>query len=133
MNILPTFIHKLTVLFPPFRNIVAKHLQNNPNITLESMNSSLFLDFIGSLCHLPEHTLTFVIDALDECGNAQSCPRLLKDLINAATQAPWLKIIITSRTEVDIQQFFDTLPWSLYFPYDLATDQNSNADLQVFA
>ena len=133
INILPTFIHKLAVLFPPFRNIVAKHLRNDPNITLESMNSSLFLDFISSLCHLPEHTLAFVIDALDECGNAQSRPHLLKDLINAAAQAPWLKIIITSRTEVNIQQFFDTLPWLSYFPYDLATDQNSNADLRVFA
>ena len=122
INILPTFIHKLTILFPPFQTIVAKHLCNNPNLTPESMKGSLFLDFIRSLpCH-PEHTLVFVIDTLDKCGDAQSRPCLLKVLINAAAQAPWLKIIVTSRTEVDIQHFFDTLNQSSYIPYDLATD-----------
>ena len=133
INILPTFIHKLAMLFPPFRTIVAKHLRDDPNLTPESMKSSLFLDFIRSLPRHPENTLVFVIDALDECGDAQNRPRLLKVLINAAAQAPWLKIIITSRTEVDIQQFFDTLPQSSYFPYDLATDQDASSDLRVFA
>ena len=70
MNILLTFIHKLALIFPPFRTIVAKHLHNDPNLTLELMKGSLFLDFIHSLPHHPEHTLVFVIDALDECGNA---------------------------------------------------------------
>ena len=97
------------------------------------MKSSLFLDFIHSLPHHPEHTLTFVIDTLDECGNAQSCPHLLKVLTNAAAQALWLKIIITSRTEVDIQHFFDTLTQLSYLSYDLATDQDASADLQAFA
>ena len=46
MNILLTFIHKLAILFPPFRTIVANHLRNNPNLTLQSMKGSLFLDFI---------------------------------------------------------------------------------------
>ena len=132
-NILPTFIHKLAILFPPFRNIVAKHLREDPHITPESMKGSLFLDFIRSLPHHPEHTLVFVIDALDECGDHRSRPGLLKDLTDAAAHAPWLKIIITSRTEVDIQRFFDTLTQSTYLPYDLATDQDASADLRTFA
>jgi hypothetical protein len=133
INILPTFIHKLAIIFPPFRTIVAKRLRGDPNLTPESMKGSLFLDFIHSLpCH-PEHTLVFVIDALDECGNAQSRPGILKALTDAAAQAPWLKIIITSRTEVDIQHFFDGLTQSSYLPYDLATDQDAGADLQAFA
>src|SRR5882757_743198 len=44
-NILPTFIHKLAILFPPFQTIVAKHLHDYPNLTPESMNGSLFLAF----------------------------------------------------------------------------------------
>src|SRR5258706_4948113 len=56
INILPTFIHKLAILFPPFRTIVAKHLHDDPNLTPQSMKGSLFLDFIRSLpCH-PEHS-----------------------------------------------------------------------------
>ena len=133
LNILPTFIHKLAALFPPFRTIVAKHLRDDPNLTPESMKGSLFLDFIRSLPHHPEHTLVFVIDALDECGDARSRPGLLKVLTNAAAQAPWLKIIITSRTEIDIQRFFDTLTESSYLPYDLATDKDASSDLRTFA
>ena len=136
INILPTFIHELAIHFPPFRTIAAKHLREDPKLTPESMKGSLFLDLIRSLPHHPEHTLVFVIDALDECGDAQSRPRLLKVLkvlTNAAAQAPWLKIIITSRPEVDIQHFFDILTQSSYLSYDLATDQDANADLRTFA
>ena len=131
-NILPTFIHKLAILFPPFRTIVVKHLRDDPNLTLESMEGSLFLDFIRSLPSHPEHALVFVIDALDECGDAQSRPRLLEILTSAAAQASWLKIIVTSRTEFDIQHFFGTLTQSSYLSYDLATDQDASVDLRTF-
>ena len=70
INILLTFLHKLTLIFPPFRTIVVKHLRDDPNLTPESMKGALFLDFICSVPRHPEHTLVFVIDALDECGNA---------------------------------------------------------------
>ena len=133
MNILPTFIHKLALIFPPFRTIVARHLGDDPNLTPQAMKGSLFLDLIRSLPHYPKHNLAFVIDALDECGNARSRPGLLKDLTNAAAQVPWLKIIITSRTEVDIQHFFDTLTRSSYLSYDLATDHDASGDLRTFA
>jgi hypothetical protein len=132
-NILPSFIHKLAILFPPFRTIVSKCLRDDPNLTPESMKGSLFLDFLRSLPRPPERTLVFVIDALDECGDPRSRLGILKVLTDAAAQASWLKMIITSRTEVDIQQFFDTVPQSSYLPYDLATDQDSSADLRSFA
>ena len=132
IHILPSFIYKLAIIFPPFRAIVAKRLQDDPNITPESMEGSLFLDFIRSLPRHPEHALVFVINALDECGDDQSRPHLLDVLINATVQVPWLKIIITSRPEVDIQHFFDTLTQPSYL-YDLATDTGAGADLQTFA
>src|SRR5258706_16061354 len=91
INILPTFIHKPALLFPPFRTIVAKRLHNDPNPTMELMEGSLFLHFIRGLPRHPEQALIFVIDALDECGDAQSRPRLLEVLTNATAQAPWLK------------------------------------------
>src|SRR5258706_1533058 len=78
INILPTFIHELAIHFPPLRTIVAKHLREDPKLTRESMEGSLFLDFIRSLPSHPEHALVFVIDALDESGDAQSRKRLLE-------------------------------------------------------
>jgi len=132
-NILPTFIHKLAIIFPLFRTVVAKHLRDDPNLTPESMEGSLFLDLIRSLPRHPEHTLVFVIDALDECGNHQNRHDVLKALTDAAALAPWLKIIITSRPEADIERFFRGLTSSLYSPYDLATDQEASDDLRTFA
>jgi len=132
-NILPTLINKLAGIFPPFRSIVAEHLRYDPNLTPESMKGALFLEFIRSLPRHPKHTLVFVIDALDECGNTKSRPGVLRALTDAAAQAPWLKIVITSRPEVDIHRFFNALTRPSYLSYDLATDQEASADLRTFA
>jgi len=133
INILPTLINKLAGTFPPFRIIVANRLRNDPNLSPESMKGSLFLDFIRNLARKPEHALVFVIDALDECGDNKSRSILLKVLTDAATHASWLKIILTSRPEVDIEGFFKALTQSSYISYDLATDQEASHDLRSFA
>ena len=126
-NILPALICKLAGTFPAFRAVVANRLRNDLNLTSKSMKHALFLDFIRKLPRHPKHTLVFVIDALDECGDAQSRSVLLKVLFDAAERASWLKIIITSRPEVDIQRFFDAP-----MRYDLGTDQEAEVDLQTF-
>ena len=97
------------------------------------MRDFLFLDFIRSVPRQPKHTLVFVIDALDECGDTQSRPGILKTLTNAATQTPWLKIIITSRPEADIQRFFSSLTHSSHVQRDLGEDGEAGADLRAFA
>jgi len=129
-NILPSLIYKLARIFPPFRSIVANCLRNDPNLTSESMKDSLFLDLLDNLPKHPNDFLVFVIDAFDECGDYRSRPRLLELLTGAATRASWLKIIITSRPETDIRQFFTQ---SSYLVYDLATDQEASGDLRTFA
>jgi len=132
-NILPTLIYKLAIIYPPFRSIVAEGFRNDPNLTPESMQYSLFIDFLRDLpCH-PDHDLVFVIDALDECGDHQGRLGVLKVLTNAGAQAPWFKIIITSRPEADIQRFFDPPTQPSYLRYDLATDHEATADLRIFA
>ena len=129
-NILPTFIYKLARIFPHFRTIVAEHLRKDSNLTPQSMKVTFFVDFIRSLRRRPKQpTLVFVIDALDECGNSKSRPAILKVLIEAAELVPWLKIIITSRPEVDISQCFLDIPTK----YDLGTDGESTGDLRTFA
>jgi hypothetical protein len=134
-NILPTLIYNLARMFPAFRAIVAERLRSDPNLTPESMRDSLFLDFIVSLPRPrhPKHTLVFVIDALDECGSTQSRPSILNILTSTVAQAPWIKIIITSRPEADIQRVFNARTQSSHLQYDLATDQDATADLRTFA
>ena len=132
-NILPTLIRKLAILFPPFRSIVAERLRNYPSVTSESMQPTLFLEFIRKLPRPPKKTLVFVIDALDECGSAQSRPGILDDLTEAAAHAPWLRVIITSRPEVDIQHFFDGAAQLSHLRYDLPADKETTSDLRIFA
>jgi hypothetical protein len=132
-NILPTLIYKLSIIFPPFRSVVAKSLRNDPNLTPESMEYTLFNDFIRELPRSPTRTLVFVIDAFDECGDNWRRPGILKVLADAAAQTPWLKVIITSRPETDIQRVFNSLTPSSYLLYDLVADENATSDLRVFA
>ena len=132
-NILPTLIHKLARFFPPFRRVVAACLRNDPNLTQGSMKFSLFVDFVCKIPRPPKHTLVLVIDALDECGDNRSRPAFLKAMTDAAARAPWLKIIITSRCEFDIQGFFNHLVQSSYSRYDLTEDPDTTSDLRIFA
>ena len=97
------------------------------------MKGFLFLDILRSLPRHPKNTLVFVIDALDESGDSQSRPGILRVLHEAATQAPWLRVIITSRPEADIQRSFSALTTSSYLRYDLTTDQDAGADLRAVA
>ena len=132
-NILPTLIHKLATILPPFRSIVAERLRKNPNVTPESMKPTLFVDFVRQLPDLSERPLVLVIDALDECGSDQSRPDILKALTDAAAHASWLKVIITSRPEVDIQHFFNSPTHFSHFQYDLTADKETTSDLRIFA
>ena len=113
-NILLTLINKLAIIFPPFRTIVVNRLRNDPNLSPESMEGVLFLEFIRNLPRQPKHALVFVIDALDECGDDRSRLALLKVLTDAAAHAPWLKVIITSRAEDAIPRLFNALFGSSY-------------------
>jgi len=132
-NIVPTLIHKLAEILPSFRTIVANCLRSDPNLTPESMKDSFFPDWLDNLPKHPNDCLVFVIDAFDECGDDRSRLRLLKLLTGAATRASWLKIIITSRPEADIRQFFDGLTPLSYLGYDLARDEEASGDLRTFA
>ena len=133
INILPTLIYKLAEIFPPFRKIVEYYLRNDTILTPESMKGSLFRDFLDNLPRDPNNSLVFVIDAFDECGDKRSRSDLLKHLIRAAASVSWLKIIITSRPEADIERVFDESPGSSCWRYDLAKDQAASHDLRKFA
>jgi hypothetical protein len=70
---------------------------------------------------------------LTSVATVKTRPDVLKALTDAAALAPWLKIIITSRPEADIERFFNGLAGSSHSSYDLATDQKAGDDLRTFA
>ena len=133
VNILPTLIYKLAMRFPPFRRLVAERLRDNPNLIPGSMKPFLLLGLICKLPCPPTRNLVFVIDAIEECGDSHTRPGILRALIRTAAHAPWLRIIITSRSKVDIHHFFDSLVGSSHKRYDLAADRETPSDLRTFA
>jgi len=132
-NILPTLILGLAAVFRPFRSMVTEHLRKDPSMIPESTQHALFLDVIYKLLQVPKRTLVFVIDALDECGSTQSRRDVLNILTAAAARVPWLKVIITSAPDVDIQHFFDGLTQLSHLRHDLTADEETTSDLRAFA
>ena len=129
-NILPTLIDRLARTFPPFRSVVAKRLRDDPRPTPGAIDDSLLPELISKVSRAPVHTLVFVIDAFDECGGASSRPAILRALTDAAASARWLKIIFTSRAEVDID---NALLGLSHKRYDLGVDKEASSDLELFA
>src|SRR5882757_8512058 len=131
-HILPTLIDMLAGVFPPFRSVVARCLRDDRNLTPGSIKPTLFRELIQKLPRHPQRTLAFVIDAFDECGDAKSRRMILNVLTDVAAHNPWLKLIITSRPEADIQRFFET-SHTKYIRHNLAEDDQATSDLRVFA
>ena len=132
-NILATLIYQLAIIFPAFRGIVVERLSNDHIVSPRSMDKSFLLKLINPLTHGPKHTLAFVVDALDECGDNRSQQDILKVLTDVAEHAPWLRIIITSRPEFSIKRFFDNRAHLSQLQYNLDADQDASEDLQRFA
>ena len=51
--------------------------------------------------------LVIIVDALDECGTHESRRQLLAYLHLISQLVPWLRVVVTSRPDPDIQSFFD--------------------------
>ncbi|KAH7317519.1 WD40-repeat-containing domain protein [Rhizoctonia solani] len=51
-------------------------------------------------------TLILIVDALDECGDRDSRPKILQKLHEMSQLVPWLKIMFTSRPERSILGYF---------------------------
>jgi hypothetical protein len=133
--LLPTLIHRLAGVWGPFGKSVANVLRD-AQITPESANlllSKALLEPLETLERHPPHPLVLVIDALDECGDSHSRRSLLQGIKEASSQVPWLKVIVTSRPEPDIELFFKKLDASSYSCLDLSADEHSTKDIRFFA
>jgi hypothetical protein len=128
-RVLPTLVAKLALMWGPFRKLVAKLLLDQPQINPESTRGELLLEPLRLLKTHPPRPFVLVIDALDECGQPSSREPLLQCLIEACSLVHWLKIVVTSRPERDIESFFD----AHHTPCrDLATEDINREDIRLF-
>lgn len=128
-RILPTLIYRLAGMFEPYRKIVAQTLRDDPHLTPESASGELLLKALEPLKEHARQPLVLVIDAFDECGTSGSRNQLLSCLTKACKSTSWLKLILTSRPERDIQAFFEEKGST---NRDLATDDKTDKDMRYF-
>ncbi|KIM25617.1 hypothetical protein M408DRAFT_26159 [Serendipita vermifera MAFF 305830] len=89
----------------------------------------LFVNTLKTLRTHPPRTLVLVIDALDECGEPATRRLLLEQLVEACKQNHWLRLIVTSRPEHDIQAFFNE---NCVSGRDLSQDDQDRNDIRHF-
>ncbi|KAI8611452.1 hypothetical protein BC830DRAFT_1141173, partial [Chytriomyces sp. MP71] len=77
----------------------------------------------------PHEAVVILVDGLDECSPRQELLQLLVNFTDTMKkQAPWLKIILTSRPEPDIQLAFKRIPTKAVLP---SSEENMN-DLKFY-
>jgi hypothetical protein len=129
-RVLPTLISKLAEMWSPYRKLVAQALQDDPQLNPDSAGGEILLKLLKSVQKEPIRTFVLVIDALDECGEPDTRKPLLKSLLEACFQVPWLKVIVTSRPEHDIERFFKK---HIVTSRNLVTDDPGRKDITLFA
>ncbi|QRV93344.1 hypothetical protein RhiJN_21362 [Ceratobasidium sp. AG-Ba] len=67
----------------------------------------------------PKDAMVIVVDALDECEREESRKQLLGCLQDMSQIAPWLKVLVTSRPDSDIQAYFGQDKTNWYSSYNL--------------
>lgn len=129
---LPTLIFDLAGTWRPYRRLVTEKLKEDPLIRLGP--DSLFSKLLKQIQKRPKDPLIVVVDALDECGDARTRGPILKSLSEASLQLSWLKIVVTSRPERDIETFFQRLDSpGCYLSRDLGMDEHAQVDIALFA
>ncbi|KAG8867352.1 hypothetical protein FRC20_006004 [Serendipita sp. 405] len=131
-SVLPTLIFNLAETWGAYRKLIVDKLCKDPRLTRYSADERLLFRPLESLSSNPPHPLVLVVDALDECGDSPSRISILTSLIEASSRVNWLRIIITSRQDFDIESSFGRFE-GRYIAKDLASDDNANDDIRSFA
>ncbi|KEP45692.1 putative WD40-repeat protein (notchless protein), related protein [Rhizoctonia solani 123E] len=75
-------------------------------------------------------TLVAVIDGLDECGDYNDRGKVLQKLYEMSRLVPWLKVIVTGRPVVEMQQYFQAT--CLHKTMVHLHDYDASADIRAY-
>ncbi|TCD69247.1 POC1 centriolar protein [Steccherinum ochraceum] len=135
-RVIRTIAAQLAAFDPRIGQAIARAIDNIPSIC-ESPLALQFTEFIVKpLTTIEtlalEGPIVVVLDALDECGTPATRESLLSVLAEQSAHLPsFLRIIITSRTEVDITDALELHPNIRNQELDIATSTNES-DIAAF-
>lgn len=114
-RVMSTIIYQLARHYLEYRTRVITAIRNDPGLC--DLPTGLQYDILVkailtelSSKVLPTSTFIVIVDAIEECEPRDSHKHLLSNLLGMSQLVPWLKVIVTSRPDHDIKEFFDKLP-----------------------
>jgi hypothetical protein len=134
-RVLATVIHGLASRHQAYGNAVAAAMQDDSQLfgspmpmQYDKLIRDLLQQPILSTCNTD---FVVVVDALDECGTIETRRQLLGYLLRMTQLVPWIKLVITSRPDQDIKQFFNRSVPASFSSQDVSQYDASN-DIQAF-
>lgn len=108
-RVLPSLSYTLALRHKAYKERVMLSLKDEPDITSRSIEQQVKMLFRDPMTELARNkqrakSFVFIIDALDECGDDDSRPRLADVLCQIAALADWLKVFVTSRPTNDLMR-----------------------------
>ncbi|KAG8732160.1 hypothetical protein FRC10_001191, partial [Ceratobasidium sp. 414] len=110
-RVITTIAYSLALRWKPYRDAVADVIHENSGLKsqhLRPLYEALVSKPVRRLkeAEKPDGELAILVDALDECGDVGSRRQLLACLRDMSQLTPWLRVVVTSRPDADIQEFF---------------------------
>ena len=133
-NVVRTIAHQLGSFDTRIRTAMAEAIETIPNIAQLPLHLQFLRLLVEPLSMLPttDESIVIVLDALDECGNASSRAVLLALLAAECKRLPsFIRIFITSRTELNIRTAFTNHAHILVQEMELASPSNTR-DILLF-
>src|SRR5260221_1781456 len=99
-----TIAYQLAWKYPGARSVIIHTLRHDPDIVEKSFAIQFKKLIIEPLCKITSNRIVVVVNALDECDNSQgAADRLFRAIVAHCTEAPSLRLLVTSRPETYIK------------------------------
>jgi hypothetical protein len=132
--VFPTIAFQLANSRQPIMDSVVTTLRNEPHVGQQSVANQfarLIREPLAKMNRSHSQVIVVILDALDDCGDAQSREALLqclKDEIKSSSLPSWFKLLITSRPTHDIRL---ALHDAHSLPIELSSESNKR-DLHMY-
>ncbi|KAG8707874.1 hypothetical protein FRC09_001564 [Ceratobasidium sp. 395] len=133
-RVLTTIAYQLAIRWKPYRNAVMAAIREDPELHTHHFQA-LYDALLGSplrmLSKQDRGTLVLVVDALDECGDPTTRKPLLRCLQDLSQLTHFLRVVITSRPDRDIQEFFAHEKTCRFVEFNVL-EYDASDDIRVF-
>jgi NACHT domain len=132
-----TLAYQLSSFYPQIGNLIMSAIKSSPPILISPIPSQFQELLVEPLSRMEsvdtKSRIVLILDALDECGTKQDRKALLEVLAEKSAHLPTsFRLVITSRTDLDIRLAFESQPHFLTLELDLLSTAGHNDILTYF-